>query len=124
MKTLLILAILFLIQQVIDPNQILLILAPAITWLSTMAVNWVKSKLGTQGFGGTIAITMVVPAMSLIAGYLTSLIVPGINLWIGFLIALGGNFINQFIKQWAQTIQGTQDSILPNFTTVKKADKL
>lgn len=102
------------------PNDLVALIVPVVVWLATTAVNWVKSKLGTGGFGGTVVVTLIVPALSLAVAWIAQqLLNPGLSYWM--LVGLGvlGTFFNEFIKQWAQTFKGTQTSASPKLSGLK-----
>ena len=102
------------------PNDLVALIVPVAVWLATTAVNWIKSKLGSGGFGGTVVVTLIVPALSLgVAWIAEALLNPGLSYWM--LVALGvlGTFFNEFIKQWTQTFKGTQTSSSPKLSGLK-----
>lgn len=103
------------------PNDLVLLIVPVVVWLATTAVNWVKSKLGSGGFGGTVVVTLIVPALSLAVAWVAdALLNPGLSYWM--LVGLGvlGTFFNEFIKQWTQTFKGTQTSSSPKLSGLKE----
>ena len=95
-------------QAIIIPSQLIEILVPVIVWLASGLVNWLKTKLGVEGFGGTILVTLVVPVLSLAASYIATLIKPELSFLPMFLFGLLAVFVNELIKQWQQTLKGTQ----------------
>ena len=102
------------------PNELVALIIPIVVWLATTAVNWVKSKLGTGGFGGTVVVTLIVPALSLAVAWIAeALLNPGLSYWA--LVGLGvlGTFFNEFIKQWTQTLKGTQTASSPKLSGLK-----
>lgn len=103
----LMIAMIAVIAQV-TPNQLIEILVPVVVWVAAGFVNWLKAKLGTSGFGGTVLVTLVVPILSLAATYLASLINPNLSFWPTFFFGLLGVVINEVIKQWKQTLTKTQ----------------
>lgn len=99
----------------IAPNELIAILMPIIVWLVSALVNWLKSILGTQGFSGTILVTIIVPVLSLVAAWIAELLLkPDLNFWILFGLGLLGVFVNEFIKQWKQTVSGKQTATKTN----------
>ena len=104
-------------------EDILIVLAPIITWLAAFSANWIKAKLGKEGFNGMIAVSVVVPLASLIGGYVTKLIVPELNFWYLFLLSFVSTYINQFIKQYEQSRRNEQNSVEPTITTLPKKMK-
>lgn len=116
--------ILVLGAMVFDPNQLLALFAPLITWLAVFAVNKVKAALGTSGFGGTVLITMVVPIVGFIASIITDyLLNPGLTFWIIFVLSFVGVFLSEFIKQWVKTIRGVQEPVVTTLTRLPKVEK-
>lgn len=90
------------------PDELIALLMPVIVWLATGFVNWLKATLGNSGFGGTVLTTMVVPALSLLLSFLGSLISPDLSFWQLFALGLLSVFINEVVKQWDQSVKGTQ----------------
>lgn len=102
------------------PSELVALIVPVVVWLATTAVNWVKAKLGSGGFGGTVVVTLIVPALSLAVAWITeALLNPGLSYWV--LVGLGvlGTFFNEFIKQWTQTFKGIQSSSSPKLSGLK-----
>ena len=95
-------------QTIIFPEQLIEILVPVIVWLAAGFVNWLKAKLGTTGFGGTVLITLVVPVLSLAASYVATLINPELSFLPMFLLGLLSVFVNELIKQWQQSLKKQQ----------------
>lgn len=90
------------------PEELIAILMPVVVWVASGFVNWLKAKLGTSGFGGTVLVTLVVPILSLVLSWLASLILPDMNFWLLFFLGLLSVFINEVIKQWQQSLKGQQ----------------
>lgn len=102
------------------PTDLVALVVPIVVWLATTAVNWIKSKLSSGGFGGTIVVTLIVPALSLAVAWITeTLLNPGLSFWV--LVALGilGTFFNEFIKQWTQTAKGIQTNASTKLSGLK-----
>jgi len=116
--------LILLIQQAVGSDQILLALTPLITWFVGYLVNKIKAWITTKGINGTLFIGITFPIISLFGTWLTTLIVPGTSWLIGFLIGLGGVFINQILKQVGQSITGTQDAIEPTITSSLSAQQM
>lgn len=90
------------------PQDLIVLIAPVIVYLSTATVNYLKHLTGNGGFGGTILTTLIVPLLSLLAAWIVSLVAPQSNFWITFAIGIAGTYINELLKQWKQTLQQTQ----------------
>ena len=106
---------------IIDPQELLALFAPVITWLAVFSANWLKAKLGTSGFGGTVIMVMVVPICSFFASMIVDyLLNPGLSFLIIFFLSFVSVFIAQFIRQWNQTRRGTQNSLEPTLSSLAK----
>lgn len=93
----------------INPADIIALLVPVVVWLASAFVNWFKAFLGSQGFSGTVLVTLVVPILSFGAAELYSYLAkPDLSFWVIFGLGLLGNFINEVVKQWSQTATKTQ----------------
>jgi len=96
------------------PEQLIAILMPVVVWLASGFVNWLKATLGSEGFGGTVLVTLIVPLLSLLASWLAGLIVPDMSFWGLFFLGLIGVYINEVIKQWQQSVTGKQKKVKKN----------
>lgn len=107
------------IAQIV-PNDLVVLILPLVVWLATTAVNWIKDKVGSGGFGGTIVVTLIVPILSLLSAWVYQMLLnPSLKFW--QLVALGvlGTFFNEIVKQWTQTFKGTQTSSSPKLSGLK-----
>ena len=109
-----------LVIAAIQPEQLVVLLVPVVTWLATYLVNWIKANVSISGFNGTTLVVIVLPILNALVAYLSSLLIPGLTFIWAFLIGLGGVFINQVIKQISQSNQGTQTAVSSSITTAKK----
>ena len=88
----------------LDPNEFVVMLMPIVVWVATYAANWLKAKLGSSGFSGTVLVTLVVPILSWVAAEIFTLIQGSNgNFWTLFGLGLLGTFVNELVKQWKQT---------------------
>lgn len=119
MIKLLFIAILTLIASIL-PQDLVVVFAPLFVWLATTVANWVKAKLGSSSFGGFAVISVLVPGLSLLAAWLTQyLLKPDLTFWTIFGLSLVGTFINEFIKQFAQTVKKVQTYASTKFFGLK-----
>jgi hypothetical protein len=95
----------------INPNDLILLLVPVVTWVASFAVNWLKSVIAKDktGFGGSVLVIMVVPIISFITAFVYDYLAnPQLDFWILFIVGLGGVFLNEVAKQWKQSNAGIQ----------------
>jgi hypothetical protein len=93
----------------LDPNTIITLVLPLVVWIATWFVNWLKVKLGNQGFSGTVLVTLIVPLLSWVSAEIfTYLSGYEGNFWALFGLGLLGTFVNEVVKQWKQTAAKAQ----------------
>lgn len=108
------------IAQIV-PNDLVLLLMPVLVWVATTTVNWLRSKVGSGGFGGTVVITLLVPGLSLLIAWLAEMALnPGISFWLLFAFGILGTYFNEVIKQWTQTFKGEQTRASTSLLGTKK----
>ena len=98
----------------INPNDLILLLVPVITWVASFAVNWLKSVIAKDktGFGGSVLVVMVVPIISFITAFIYDYLAnPNLDFWILFVVGLVGVFFNEVAKQWKQSNEGVQKKV-------------
>lgn len=93
--------------------ELAVIVVPLIVWLAGVIVNWLKVKFtSTGGFGGAIFVTLIVPVLSYLATLIYDLLLnPDLPFLEIFGLGLLGTFVNEIIKQWKQSITGSQTKV-------------
>lgn len=78
-------------------EQIILILTPLIVFLVTELVKYLLPKVS-----GWIVISIFVPIVSLVAAWVSSMVISGDNFWAQAGIGLLAVFVNELIRQLKQ----------------------
>jgi hypothetical protein len=95
----------------LSPEALVIILMPIITWLATGFFNWLKAQLSKSenGFGGLVLTGVLVPALSAIVAWIMEEAAnPDLGFWTLFSINLGATWLNEILKQAAQSFKGAQ----------------
>lgn len=80
------------IQHNLTPNMAVIYLTPFIIWLAVFIVDRITPKLNPG------IMLLIVSVVNIAIAFLTTVIVPGNNLWLQFAVGFGSTFFNEILK--------------------------
>lgn len=99
-------------DKMIDPQLIAVYLSPILIFLATGLANKLKAWLSKSkfGFSGLTMMFIVALLSTLSAILVNALLLPGVNIFLLILVNCSGVFVNEFLKQLKQSLQGNQST--------------
>jgi len=81
-------------------EELVLYLTPFVVWAVTAAIKkWILPNVS-----GFVITSFIVPALSAVATWIASQVVPELSWLQNFLLGFGGVFVHEFIKQLQQAV--------------------